>query len=293
MTQYPRHMTVAKATATLLREKFIGSKNETNQRSLLNHIEQHFGSDTRLADLDERYVSDWIQTMKASGLAASTINRRLSSLSVLLRTAHEEWLVLERKPKVKFQNEKGNGRIRWLTYEEEARLLSKVDDAELRNLIVLMLDTGLRLSEALSLRTNDVDRKGGLIRVYDTKNGEPRGIPMTVRVREIMGGILKHQTGDSLLFSTPKRTIQARFAAYRGAANLSDVVLHSLRHTFASRLVQSGVDLYRVSRLMGHSSIKVTERYAHLAPVDLKQAINVLEQAAKRHTSMPPTAWHV
>lgn len=290
MYQSKEHnMTVKQGVSLLFQEKFIGTKNERNQRSLLAHIENHFGSDTRLSALDERKVYDWVQFMRSSGLAPGTINRRLSSLSVLLRTAHEEWLILERKPKVKFQSEKGNGRTRWLTYAEESRLLSKTNgDTDMRNLIIVLIDTGMRLSEALKLQPMDVDLDQGLIRLYDTKEGRPRGIPMTTRVKKILGQEIRQ--GETHLFSTPKRTIQAKFAAIRKDAKLDDVVLHSLRHTFASRLVQSGIDLYRVSRLMGHSSIKVTERYAHLAPIDLQQAITVMEEAHKRHTTMPPTA---
>ncbi|HVM61082.1 MAG TPA: site-specific integrase [Verrucomicrobiae bacterium] len=146
--------------------------------------------------------------------------------------------------------------------------------------MVAGLDTGFRASELASLRWKDVDFKEKTVTVAScyTKNGDPRCIPMTNRLTEMMT-ILKGTdgvNGDAPVFG-PYRYHKAFWKA-RDAAELGkDVVFHTLRHTFISRLVMAGVDLRTVKDLAGHRDIKMTLRYSHLAPEHKRKAIAHLE----------------
>ena len=178
-----------------------------------------------------------------------------------------------------------NARIRFLTEGEETRLFS-VLPKKYKPLVTVALHTGLRKTEQLSLKWTDVDFKLGQITVRESKPGKSRVIPMNdivetllkrlprrihnpfVFVGRIAGGRLKDLPNDweELLLT----------------AKIEDFRWHDLRHTFASRLVMSGVDLYTVCRLLGHEDIKMTVRYAHLAPGYMKAAVNILTKRRKR-----------
>ena len=200
--------------------------------------------------------------LKTAGLKDSTINRKLSALSVVLKKARI-WGEINVLPIIEYNLER-NGRIRWLTDEEEVRVLEHFKGSAMESLVIFLIDTGLRLSEALRLTQADIE--GNLILVWDGKTGH-RSVPMTTRVLEIAG---------HLPFKITKRQAIYQWSKCREALGLGDVVLHTFRHTFASRLVQRGVDLYKVKALLGHSTIATTERYAHLAPQNLQDAISVL-----------------
>jgi integrase len=139
-----------------------------------------------------------------------------------------------------------------------------------RCFVEFLLMTGLRREEALSLRTGDLDLERGVIHVYQAKVKQARAVPLHPRAVEILRGL-----GSSLFQSLNKHHVSRKFAHYLKQLKLQGFKLHSLRHTFATKLVSSGVDIFAVSRLLGHADIRTTLVYA-------KADLNVLHRAVMR-----------
>jgi integrase len=179
------------------------------------------------------------------------------------------------------------GRLRWLTQEEITRLLNacgKSRNKELRAAVVIALNTGLRLSEPLGLNWIFVDLSRGVIRLEIMKSGRRREVP------------LNDDSYRALVNLAPKvegRVFQTRFikTAYNNAVAIAklDVNFHTLRHTFASWAVMRGVTLKKLQELLGHSSLAMTMRYAHLAPEHLRTAVGRLMGLTSRQPAETPT----
>lgn len=183
-----------------------------------------------------------------------------------------------------------NERQRYLTTEEEANLLTKVQTRSLKahDMALVALDAGLRFGEAAALTWECVDSENAALRILNTKSGRDRLVPMTNRLKDMFKSLPVGRPSD-LVFpdGNGKRQTQVPSSFKRGIkdAKLNEGVkdpkmrtsFHTLRHTFASRLVQSGVDLYRVQRLLGHSTPVMTARYSKLADDDLRHAVSQME----------------
>lgn len=214
-------------------------------------------------------VSIATEIRKTKGLKPGTINRRLALLRRLVNLAYDEWEWLD-KPlgrKIKQLSERGNERHIYLTRAQVEDLAAKCHNRDVGDLIVFAAFTGLRLSELERVVAGHIVN-GVLYVDAKTKNGKPRSIPLHPRALTI---------GQRLPFDVPQRMRVEIWTAARERCNLSHVHWHDLRHTFASWLLQSGASLVEVKELMGHSTINVTMRYAHLAPDSLTRAIARLE----------------
>jgi integrase len=212
--------------------------------------------------------------LRETGAKPATINRYLAHLKMVLRHAWLRWNAITSMPHIQMEKE-NNSRVRWLSDEEEAKLI-ELSPPPFNDLWKVLLDTGMRVGECLKAGPTHLDMEDGVIRLTGdiTKSGKPRTIPMTPRVAEVylrLGTVRPFPfTNDrvSKLFKKVARTMRLDHDP--------DFTPHALRHTTASRLVMRGVDLYRVKTLLGHSSVKTTERYAHLKSDDLRDAIGFL-----------------
>jgi len=145
-------------------------------------------------------------------------------------------------------------------------------------MVEVLVDTGMRLSELLKLKYEDINFTTNLISIWVNKGDKPRSLPMTKRARAILEErqhINKHKP-----FTISIHEAERAWQWVRGVMKLekdSEFVIHALRHTCASRLVNKGVNLYVVCNWLGHSSIQITERYAHLDPKKLVHAVEMLE----------------
>jgi integrase len=161
-----------------------------------------------------------------------------------------------------------NRRLRYLSQEELPRLLSAADES-LRPILLVALHTGVRRGELFALLWPDVDFRLGMVRVLHSKNGERREIPMSETLRTTLQALPRHLASDYVF---PGKTgqgvvdIRKRFHRALQEAGIAGFVFHDLRHTFASYLVMAGVDLMTVKEFLGHKDLKMTLRYAHLAP---------------------------
>jgi integrase len=194
---------------------------------------------------------------------------------------------MDKAPHIEKKREPQN-RLRWLDKVEERALLDKcqyLGKESFGDFCVFLLDSGARVSEALKLEWRDIDFTRNLVSFWDTKNGQPRSIPMTSRVKTIFQTL-----NESLGFQTSGGPFKGMNQAYvnhtwsfirahMGLASDKQFVPHALRHTCASRLVQRGVPILTVKEWLGHKSLAVTLRYAHLAPKQLFDAVKVLEEA--------------
>lgn len=235
-------------------------------------------------------LREYAEGLKREGKAHATINRRLSALGVALRECARRGEIVAR-PDIPHYRE-DNKRERYMTPAEEAavfewlKLKSMAEaytpDSDgaytvVRLLATVLLDTGLRFSEVLKAQ-----RQGNVLDLGHgtTKTGAGRQVPLTERAGRAWDLLVQHPTWRTLT-SMSNETAWS-WCSYRWeraveAAGCPDVTLHILRHTCASRLVQRGVPIFTVSKWLGHSSVKVTERYAKLAPDSLSHALAALE----------------
>jgi integrase len=256
---------------------------------LLEMALKRFGDDTLLHDITTADVSAWRDSMLAKGLVSGTVRRRMAALRPIFTRAQRSWHVLESAPLFDLPPE-GKGRERYLSPEEEQRLL-EVCPEHLNHFCVLAVDTGGRHGEVCRLTWGNVSLGKGTARGHvtftDTKSGKPRSVPLTKRAEALLRDlkaarkpspeerVILFERADGALL--PANSVRRAFEKARDKAGLADVRAHDLRHTFASRLVQRGAGLTQVKELMGHATIAMVQRYAHLSTKDLHAAISVLD----------------
>lgn len=259
---------------------------------LLRQLCRNFGN-KRLDDIEPLSIEEYKRDRKAAKLADASVNRELACLKNLFNVAIRWGWVRENPVRLVPLFRENNVRQRFLTLEEEQRLVKHCHDLgnlRLASLVIAAVDTGFRASELASVCWKDVDLKRKEISVAScyTKNGEPRRNPMTNRLAEMLT-LLKGQSAvdpESPVFG-PYRYHKAFWKARDKAGLGKDVVFHTLRHTFISRLVMAGVDLRTVQELAGHKEIRMTMRYAHLAPEQKRRAIGLLEAGVPTNSPTP------
>ncbi len=241
-------------------------------RYRLKRLHERFG-DHMLSELTLRVIQDYMDE-RLETVSQATAQKDVSTLRAILNKAYREEL-MDKAPRFpRFKTLKS--RDRWLTPEEERRLIN-ASATHLAPLTSFAVDTGGRLSELLRLDWRDVELMEGRIRFRDTKNGENRTVRLCNRAQKTLATLGSKESGSVFTFrGKSMKTVQTSFERARTKADLKDVRFHDLRHTFASRLVQGGVPLYDVMHLMGHKSLKMVQRYAHLAPDYQERALLAL-----------------
>lgn len=252
------------------RTEWAHTKGEVTALRNSEEVVAYFDGDTIVSDIRPIHISEFVSTLRDLGNSNGTINRKLAALSKMLTVAlRNEWI--DTKPHIPRQKEASH-RIRWITPDEEL-VMSQHSDPRFAKLWTLLIDTGLRVGEALRLEPMDIDMGQNRIHVWENKADKPRSIPMTKRVRSILDG---HDFMDITQDQVTYQWNKMRKAL--GLTNDAHFVPHICRHTFASRLVQRGVGITVVQQLCGHKTLEVTLRYAHLAPSNLDEAIKTLEE---------------
>lgn len=206
------------------------------------------------------------------------------SLQNRLRLNFEQNLSKENPVSKVSRDRENNQRDKWLSEEDEQMLLANMPEW-LREIVLLALHTGLRRDELLSLTWDRVSLFQKTIVIQKSKNGRPRTIPLTsvaMGILEEKARIRSLKTKLVFVNTVGKKIgtswVLKHFIIAREKAGLGDLHFHDLRHTFATRLAQRGVDLYTISKLLGHVNITMTQRYAHHCPESLRAGIAVLEK---------------
>ena len=262
-----------------------------NRTIFRRHLIPFFGN-RRLDEIDGRAIEAFKGDRRAVGLNNGTINTHLTVLHKMMRTA-QEWGRLGDVPRVRLLPYE-QGDFDWLRPAEAGALLDAAEGMGGRwyTLFLLALRTGMRRGEIFALHWREVDFdarqitvkhtewRGGVV---STKSGKVRVVPMAAdlvaalrRWRERCRGALVFPNRDGRIM---RRTGNANRALRRALsrAGLRHVRFHDLRHTFASHLVLKGQPLRVVQLLMGHHSVTVTERYAHVGDEQLAAAVDVLD----------------
>jgi integrase len=289
----------------------------TQQKSGAENVQRIRGAfagfmDTRIDQLSAWSFEQWKAQRKTSGTAPATINRDLTMLRAALNKA-VEWGEFKTNPLDSVKALKGADvkRVRYLCNDEEKRFMAALDEREavvradkrastnnlvsiasdvafadyLKPMVLIAMNTGLRFGELTRLRWADVsltDAPMLTVQAGYAKSGETRHIPLNKTVKATLKTWKAQQveTGG-LVFVTKTghriRNIRNAWLGVLTAAKIKDFKWHDLRHHFASRLVMAGVDLNTVRELLGHSSLDMTLRYAHLAPEHKAAAVAALD----------------
>jgi len=213
------------------------------------------------------------------------VNNELRLLSHAFNLAIREWEWVEFNPVSRVSKEKVNNQLeRWLTYEEEDKLLT-ASSHWLREIVIFAIYTGLRQGEILDLTWDRVDLFRRTLTILEQKNKGKDTLPLNAKALEVLKARYKVRSiKTSLVFYSKEGTridaanLQRAFYLAWKKAEIAKLRFHDLRHTFATRLVQAGVDLYKVQKLMRHKTPLMTQRYAHHYPESLRDGIEVLDR---------------
>ncbi|AUM12469.1 tyrosine-type recombinase/integrase [Ketobacter alkanivorans] len=209
------------------------------------------------------------------GRQPATVVRYMAALSHAFTIASNEWGWLEDNPLRKVRKPvEPRGRVRFLDEEERSRLLTACKQSDCESLypvVVLALSTGMRQGEILSLEWPHVDLVRGYIYLSDTKNGERRTVPLVSHAKELVLNLSKIRRVDTkLLFPStvkPQSPVAIRrpWGEALKAADIHDFRFHDLRHTAASYLAMNGASLAEIAEILGHKTLQMVKRYAHLS----------------------------
>jgi len=159
------------------------------------------------------------------------------------------------------------------------KLIECCDDA-LKPVIVLAVNTGMRKAEIQNLKWRDVNFHVGFIALHHTKNGQSRKVPLNRTAKAALIKVRKHRESP-YIFCKPNGELynfRAPFERALKKASIEDFRFHDLRHTAASYLAMSGVDLNTIRDILGHESLEMVLRYAHLSPAHQANAVGVLDR---------------
>lgn len=277
-----------------------------------------------LHQLCQADLMDLVDQRQQEGLSNATINRELSLIQSVLTWAKPRRFVMPPEDALTFSEaklEEGEGKLRYLTEAEEDTLLAALwDKAQKRksphaqdqyDLTVLWLDTGCRYTEATTLMWDVVDFERGSINLYRKKVGNEADLAMTSRLREVLTRRRELTEGRRFIFPAGHGSTWSREDTHRGYSphsirkTMDDVglnrpelverfgtaTIHTFRDTFATRLVMAGLSLYKVQKLLGHTTPIMTQKYAKLLVKDVSQeAVAILDRAHKARSIKSPNS---
>lgn len=284
----------------------------TFYRSKLSYLLKSNLAKTRLDAIEEDAIEGYKNartrtiSRRGTALSVASVNRELATLRRLLRMAHE-FKMIWRVPRIRLI--RGEGSREFVLSPELEPVYLAACQEPLKDIALLLLDTGLRLKEATSLDIEQVHlnpaagAKFGYLTVgrKKSKNSKPRNVPLSPRCVDMLWRRCRdHSKGNVFLRGDgkplPSSGIDHQHDQVRKLLKLpAEFVVHSLRHTFGTRLGESGADPFTIMKLMGHSSITVSQKYVHPSPESIELAYERLQTLNKlgRKQGLPtisPTA---
>jgi len=283
-----------KEFAEKFRRKHIRRRNRSirDQEYLLDGLIRQFGKkmmhEISVNDIDE------FLGHRQEYRCASTVNRDLAMLKSMYNRANEWGDLNSYNPARDIKLlEENNERCRYLTEEEQIRLLSACS-GPLHMIVLVALRAGLRWGEIINLKwkqapqSNYVDFKNSTIFIHESlaKSKRSRYAPMASSVKQALMDY-PQPSDQGYIFTNPKTgkpivTLKKSFHTALKKAGIEDFRFHDTRHCFASDLVRNGASLYVVQKLLGHSSPEMTQRYAHLGSDQLKEEVNLLDDKREK-----------
>lgn len=276
------------------RQLVLTSQSPREIKTELGRWQNHLAptlADMPLKEIRNLQILQLQKSLEMKNLSPQSVYHCLSLVRRVLKRA-VEWELYE-GPVPKFRMPKfDNRRMRFLTSDEARRLLEELKAKSVlwHDIALFALQTGLRAGEIYALRPFDVDVERGHLKLYDTKNGSTRIIPLNVTAKAIASKYKNNIVQGLPLFHEDEKLPENSYRIFRYAVKTcgfnvgiydrrEQVCFHTLRHTFASWLVQQGAPLVLVGQLLGHKSSKMTMRYAHLSPQQGFNAVSSLPLA--------------
>lgn len=263
----------------------------TTEMYMRRHIVPKWGR-VRLTDINSRAVAQWLGEKRAEGLAPATVEK----IRVIFGRSFElgaRWGIpgSEKNPtRGVFRKPLDNAREKFLTAEEATRLREAVaqsQNTQLQHIVGLLLLTGARVRELLDARWQHIDVERRTWLIPTSKTGKPRRVPLSTAALAIIEVLPRFKDCPWLVpnpeTKKPFVSITHSWQRARRVAKLPDLRIHDLRHSAASFMVNSGVDLFAVGKVLGHASYQSSQRYAHLSNDTLLAAVEA--GAAKQAAS--------
>ena len=259
-------------------------------------------ADVSLSGVTVLHCDRITRDMTEAGKSPATIKYALALISQVWNFGRDRGIVVGDSPTRKIKKPRlDNSRVRFFSEQEATDLLAALSkrSLEVRDMAMLGLYCGARAGEIFSLRWGDVDFDAGTIYLRKTKATKARHLYLVPEIKEMLIARFENQRRDDLVFpATTGGEIQRISKTFNRTVDdlgfndgvidgRQKVIFHTTRHTFASWLVQRSVPLYTVAKLMGHSDIRMTQRYAHLAPDNEKGAAMLLQGVIASPLAVP------
>lgn len=224
-------------------------------------------------------------------ISKATVNRELACLKKMLSFAvGEKWIPYN--PLVGYKLEKEKLKKYRVISAEEFRKVFESASGFLKPVLITAYNTGMRSSEIRNLKWEDINLSAGLASVTESKNNEPRQIPLNDELAEVLRELRRNSPGVYVFSHTGGRvtSFKTAFNAAVRRAGVTRFTFHDLRHTYASNLVMAGVDITTVQELLGHKNISMTKRYSHPTLDHKKRAVDkirsgVLEEPCHKNVT--------
>jgi integrase len=294
-TPPPRpHKTVKDLLQRYLRDYSAPNKAAGTHRrdqSLAAHLLRAFG-DIPLDQLRPARLAEYKASRRADGIAPKTLNDELGLLGHAYKLGMREYEWATDNPVLKIAKEKVRNLIeRWLTPEEEQRLLA-ASPTWLQEIIVFALHTGMRRGEILALHWDQVDLTRRTLTILEQKNGSRDTLPVNDTAMDILRARAAGRTRHAVYVfvngadhvRNARNLLRTFYPAMR-KAGITRFRFHDLRHTFATRLIQAGVDVYTVQKLGRWKTISMVLRYAHHQPESLRGGAEVLDRLRRDNST--------
>jgi len=288
-----------KHTFTDLADRYIKDvlptkpKSQAKQTMQLNWWKEQIG-DYLLADVTPALIVKCRDDLSSSNTrrgtqrSPATVVRYMSALSHAFTIAVNEWQWLENSPakKVKKPTE-SRGRVRFLDDNERAKLLIACKESSnpwLYTCVVLALSTGMRQMELMKLTWPDVNLGAQYIILHETKNGERRRVPLTGHALELLHSHSKEKYSNTQLLFPSKRnpskpfSLRLPFERALEQAEITDFHWHDLRHCTASYLAMNGASLAEIAEVLGHKTLSMVKRYAHLSDGHVSSVVTSMNE---------------
>lgn len=273
-------------------ETYVLTNNKPSEQAqkkcmIEKHLNPYFGK-TALDEISAQQIEEFKSKKQSEGLCNKSINNILGILGKCLRTA-QDWEIIDKLPKMKPLRVDPT-EIKYLNEEEYTRLLAAADDGGIMyEMLLFSFRTGVRIGELTALQWQDIDFNYGTVTIRrnivngiigSPKNNKFRTIYLA---RDIFEKLSARKKTSGILFPNKDNDYFSRFTCRDyldrmcRKAGVKRISYHSTRHSFSSQLATNGVALKTIQELLGHSDLKMVQRYAHLEAVTLIDAIKTLE----------------
>ncbi len=256
-------------------------KSWKSDRSRLRNIKENKISKILLINLNSSNLAEFRDSRLAEGMSKPTINHELTLISRVLKKSMSDWdIYLPRGIPFVKKFKKEEGRSRRITNEEIEAILSESESKELENIALIALETSMRRSEIVGIEWKNINLVKRYIKIYDTKNGTDRLVPLSSKAVQIIKSIkqvnerLFHLKPDSVTQAFERATKRAKKKLNKNKSDyLQDIRFHDLRHESTSRIAKKVSNIIELSAVTGHKDVQMLKRYYHTDIEDLAKKL--------------------